>query len=49
MHSFEEQTVGLGLDDLAEDSDEERDMRRANGNGNVIYSTLNRHPKLEER
>ena len=33
MHSFEENTVGLGLEDLAEDSDEDRGLRRSDVNG----------------
>ncbi|KAK4696433.1 magnesium transporter, partial [Lecanoromycetidae sp. Uapishka_2] len=33
MHSFEENNVGLGLEDLAEDTDEEHDMKNANGHG----------------
>lgn len=33
MHSFEENNVGLGLEDLAEDSDENQGMRRSSVNG----------------
>ena len=33
MHSFEENNVGLGLEDLAEDSDEDRDLRPSSVNG----------------
>lgn len=33
MHSFEENNVGLGLEDLAEDSDEDRGLRRSSVNG----------------
>ena len=32
MHSFEENNVGLGLEDLAEDSDEDRGLRRTSVN-----------------
>ena len=32
MHSFEE-NVGLGLEDLAEDSDEDQEVRRSSVNG----------------
>ena len=33
MHSFEEDNVGLGLEDLAEDSDEDRGLRPSSVNG----------------
>lgn len=33
MHSFEENNVGLGLEDLAEDSDEDQGLRRSSVNG----------------
>ena len=33
MHSFEENNVGLGLEDLVEDSDEDQRMRRSSING----------------
>ena len=33
MHSFEENNVGLGLEDLAEDSDEDRGLRHSSVNG----------------
>ena len=32
MHSYEESNVGLGLEDLAEDSDEDRGLRRSSVN-----------------
>jgi len=47
MHSFEEHNIGLGLEDLAEDTDEEHDMKNANGNGR--YSGDYRPRKSEER
>jgi len=47
MHSFEENNVELGLEDLAEDSGEEHDMKHTNGNGR--YSGDYRHRKSEER
>ena len=47
MHSFEESGVGLGLADLTEDSDGERDMKKANGHGR--YSSDYRPRKSEER
>lgn len=33
MHSFEENNIGLGLEDLAEDSDEDKGLRRSSVNG----------------
>ena len=33
MHSFEENNVGLGLEDLTEDSDEDRELRRLSVDG----------------
>lgn len=43
MHSFEENNLGLGLEDLAEDSDEDQELRRSNVNGmNGGYNSTNR-------
>lgn len=47
MHSFEENNVGLGLEDLAEDTDEEHDMKTSNGHG--PYNGDYRRRKSEER
>lgn len=47
MHSFEENNVGLGLEELTEDSDEGMDVRRISRNGS--YNSIHRVLKSEER
>ena len=43
MHSFEENNVGLGLEDLAEDSDEDQGLRHSSVNGiNGRYNGIHR-------
>ena len=47
MYSFEENNVGLGLEDLTEDSDEDHGVRRANMNGH--YNGDHQRMKSEDR
>lgn len=47
MHSFQEENVGLGLEDLTEDSDEDGELRRPNPNGR--YDGTRQLLKSEER
>lgn len=43
MRSFEENNAGLGLEDLAEDSDEDQGLRRSSVNGmNGRYNGVHR-------
>lgn len=47
MHSFEEEHVGLGLGDLAEDSDEDEHFERPNGK--VHYDSKHQPLKSSDR
>ena len=47
MHSFEENNVGLGLEDLTEDSDEDHEVKHPIANG--YYKGNHRRIKSEDR